>query len=813
MRQIRRLGFVALSALAAVPLSAASFSVTNINDSGSGSLRAAIESANAMPGFDQITFNIAGGGVHTIAPTSALPNITDGVEILGFTQPGSSANTNGPGLPDNSVHLVEIDGTSMGPVVFRFNNPPGGFIVEGLVINRSGTAIEVNNTNGATISGNFLGTDPDGMTAHPNFFGVEVEGSANIQIGGPLPAQRNVISGNTGAQIGFGCSFGGGTGHSIQGNFIGPAANGTAVPAGSPGGNQTGVALCFVVTDVEIGGAAAGERNVISGNGFIGVNVSNAFAGFQVTDVVIRNNFIGTDLTGTLPLPNGAMGIRINTGGNDVIDNVVSGNVGDGVACNSGVDDDGGLVRGNKIGTDVTGTLPLPNGGWGLYINAGGLQIGGVGAGEANVIAFNGTTNQGGIFIEGDTANTIRGNSTHDNAGLGIDIAGVGPNGNDEGDGDATPFVPNDGQNFPVISSTTIGLGEGPEGGTRVQGFLHSTPSTTFIIDVYANDACVRFPKDFVEGRTYLGSGQVTTDALGEGPFDITVPGGAPGERISLTATNPAGSTSEFSQRLPFSINPSSGPSAGGTAVAIIGTDFEEGATVTIGGQPAGNVVVANFNQITATSPALAPGTLADIVVTNTEGTTGTLEKGWVADFLDVPPLHQFYAFVTKLVTNAITVGVGGGLYGVDQPTLRQQMAVFLLKAKYGLCYVPPPCSGDFDDVPCPSTFAPWIEELAAQGITTGCGGNNYCPQNPVRRDQMAVFLLKTKYGSAHTPPACTGVFDDVPCSSNFAPWIEQLAAEQITSGCSISPPLYCPANNNTRGQMAVFIQKTFNLP
>ncbi len=161
-------------------------------------------------------------------------------------------------------------------------------------------------------------------------------------------------------------------------------------------------------------------------------------------------------------------------------------------------------------------------------------------------------------------------------------------------------------------------------------------------------------------------------------------------------------------------------------------------------------------------------------------------------------------------MTNAITAGVGGGLYGVDQPTLRQQMAVFLLKAKFGICYVPPACAGDFPDVPCPSTFANWIEDLADRGITGGCGGGNYCPQNPVRRDQMAVFLLKAKYGSAHVPPACVGTFPDVPCSSPFAPWIEQLAAEQITGGCGGGN--YCPSANNTRGQMAVFITKTFNL-
>ena len=169
-----------------------------------------------------------------------------------------------------------------------------------------------------------------------------------------------------------------------------------------------------------------------------------------------------------------------------------------------------------------------------------------------------------------------------------------------------------------------------------------------------------------------------------------------------------------------------------------------------------------------------------------------------------MPPAQQFYTYVTTLVTNAITAGIGGGLYGVDQPTLRQQMAVFLLKAKYGLCYVPPGCTGVFPDVPCPSTFANWIEDLAAQGITGGCGGGNYCPQNPVRRDQMAVFLLKAKYGSSYVPPECTGVFPDVPCPSQFADWIEQLAEEKITGGCGGGN--YCPLNNNTRGQMAVFI-------
>jgi hypothetical protein len=75
----------------------------------------------------------------------------------------------------------------------------------------------------------------------------------------------------------------------------------------------------------------------------------------------------------------------------------------------------------------------------------------------------------------------------------------------------------------------------------------------------------------------------------------------------------------------------------------------------------------------------------------------------------------------------------------------------------------------------------------------------------------MAVFLLKAEHGSSYTPPDCAGTFGDVPCPSVFANWIEQLASEAITGGCGSGN--YCPLNNNTRGQMAVFISKTFKLP
>lgn len=88
----------------------------------------------------------------------------------------------------------------------------------------------------------------------------------------------------------------------------------------------------------------------------------------------------------------------------------------------------------------------------------------------------------------------------------------------------------------------------------------------------------------------------------------------------------------------------------------------------------------------------------------------------------------------------------------------------------------------------------------------------NYCPGNTVRRDQMAPFLLKTLHGSAYQPPACSGIFDDVPCPSLFASWIEQLEFEFVTTGCG-DGSVYCPANPNTRGQMATFLVKALGLP
>jgi len=179
--------------------------------------------------------------------------------------------------------------------------------------------------------------------------------------------------------------------------------------------------------------------------------------------------------------------------------------------------------------------------------------------------------------------------------------------------------------------------------------------------------------------------------------------------------------------------------------------------------------------------------------------------------FADVLPSDPLRPYIETLYNHGVTGGCGTDplMYCPLDPVERQQMAVFLLKAVHGSSYSPPTCKGVFTDVPCPSTFANWIEELSNEGITGGCATGTFCPSNPVTRDQMAAFLLKAEHGSGYAPPACTSSpFADVPCASAFAAWIQQLVAEAVTAGCGNGN--YCPSNPVTREQMAVFMDKTF---
>jgi hypothetical protein len=219
--------------------------------------------------------------------------------------------------------------------------------------------------------------------------------------------------------------------------------------------------------------------------------------------------------------------------------------------------------------------------------------------------------------------------------------------------------------------------------------------------------------------------------------------------------------------------------------------------------------------QVSVSQPASRPATHWDLAVLETIGPASfgqtkrrTLHVG--ESFADVPPSNPFYRFIETLLHVGVTAGCTVNTYCPDGSTTREQMAVFLLRAKEGGAFTPSACTtAPFPDVPCSSPFAAWVQELVARGITAG--GGLYCPTSPVTREQMAVFLLKTREGAGLTPPPCaTAAFADVPCSSPFAPWVQELVARASTAGCGGG--LYCPTDPVTRAQMAVFLTKTFGL-
>jgi hypothetical protein len=345
-----------------------------------------------------------------------------------------------------------------------------------------------------------------------------------------------------------------------------------------------------------------------------------------------------------------------------------------------------------------------------------------------------------------------------------------------------------------------------------VSGTLNSEPDAGYDVELFAQKPG--------EGQIFLGNISFGTDSNGDTSFIGTLAADvATGDILTATATDAFGDTSELSDPLIVtdstvqvaSLSPPSGPASGGTAVTLAGAGFQADAAVTFGAATAAGVTVNGPAEIVATSPSLDPGSVSPVVVSNGDLTTGGIADGWFADFLDVPQGDLFHDAIEELVRRGIAAGCGSGNYCSVSSVTRAQVSVFLLRAEHGKDWVPPPCRGLFADVPCPSQFADWVERLADEGIAGGCGGGNYCPNDAVRRDQMAPLLLKTEHGPAYAPPACTGAFSDVPCPSLFADWIEQLVAENVTVGCGGGA--YCPQSPNTRGQMAVFVTKTFPLP
>ncbi len=287
--------FIALAAICARPAHAADFTVTNVNDSGAGSLRQAILDANNNAGADAIGFDIPGTGVRTIAPASALPTVADPVTIDGTTQPGFS------GSP-----IVELNGAGAGAGVDGLAISAGESTVRGMAINRfSRHGILLQSGGGNTVAGNYIGTDAGGAVSLGNgFSGVRVDASDDNTIGGTPVGAGNVISGN---EEGIRLQFT--TGSVVRGNHIGTDKSGTADL-----GNASGGVFLVNASGNTIGGTAAGAGNAIAFNG-VGVGVV-----FGSSNSILFNTIFSND----------GLGIDLDDGGGFPLDSVTPNDSGDG---------------------------------------------------------------------------------------------------------------------------------------------------------------------------------------------------------------------------------------------------------------------------------------------------------------------------------------------------------------------------------------------------------------------------------------------------------------------------------------------------
>jgi hypothetical protein len=548
---------VAGVAAAAAPAEAATFAVNTTADSGGGSLRSAINAAEGTDRADEIVFEIPGNGIHTIALQNDLPIITKPLTIRGYSQPGADPATE----EDPASPTVVIDAAN----ALRGLDIGGDDVeVRGLVVkNAQGEGIHAEGRRNV-IAGNHVGTNAAGDATRPNGGpGVQVSGRDSV-VGGPDPADRNVIAGNGGAQV----QVSDGTGHVVEGNRIGANAEGKAALGGAVGvelqssgatlrdnlisGLFYGVVITGDDNDLQgndigtkasgkralpnmygvrvlagdgnqLGGTGAGDGNLVSGNRLAGISLE-AVGADAATRNVLQGNLVGTTFTGRAPLPNGTafgepgieiLGSATNTVGGEEpgAGNVIASNEGDGVRIAAS---DGNLVLGNWIGTNKTAQRDLGNGGSGVEIVDGdGNQVGDDEEDHPlNTIAHNG---EDGVTVRSGAENAILRTETFDND-LSIDLGDDGPTANDPADLDGGA---NARQNGPEIEAASP---------TSVEWELETVPLTSYRLEFYACDGG--------EGATYLGSAATVTDANGDADDTTALPTALEvGDRVAMTAT------------------------------------------------------------------------------------------------------------------------------------------------------------------------------------------------------------------------------------------------------------------------------------
>jgi len=744
-----------------------------VDDLGDCSLREAIQAANtdhavdgcpAGLGTDTITFHIGADGSSQIITLGSALAITTPVTLDGTTQQAVYAGIPLIHITRNGTGLIDLYNDADGSIIrglkfsqVRLESPGGhelylegdGYQIKGCYFNTDGTATLGNNNVGITfgVSSNSAVGGPDapdrnlfgghtgidmgpgtGNTIQGNYFGVNTGGSTaltgtygggaaiNIAPGSvaSTPSSNNTIRGNVIGGYSYGIVLQSPSeANTIVGNYIGVGANGsTAI------GNGVGIYIEGSSNNT-IGGTTAADRNVISassGGGGANILLNTAIGPVTPAGNTIQGNYIGTTADGMTGLSPTVPGIDLLAGSNTVIGgtaigagNVISGN-NNGIHLDTGIT--GTIIRGNKIGTNPSGTVAVPNSHGISSLSA--VDIGNSVTPGNNIIA--GNSSGVGITLASTSGSTVYGNRIGVNA--------------------ASTSLPN--QDGVWLSDASATFGANWIGFNTLNGIYLAGTSTV------SSDSTL---------NCFNGNGvyAVRNDNTGyEAPFTQNWWG---------NDTGPSGS----------------GPGTG---------------------DPVTNHVT--FSPY-LTLPAAACHIFADVPVAG---------KEWMEPWVDAFYLH------------GITTGCGANplIYCPENSVTRAAMAVFILRTIEGPTYTPPAAHGYFDDLPVTGKewMEPWVDEFYDRGITTGCGTSplRYCPENPVTRAAMAVFLLRALEGSSYVPDHTDHYFSDLPVTGKawMEPFVDEFYTRQITTGCGTSPLRYCPENPVTRAAMAVFISRAYGL-
>lgn len=462
--------------------------ITSVADTGRSSLRECINYVNDGYG-NSISFNIPGPGNRSaggdtwwaISPASPLPLISNAATVIdGTTQSSNQGDTNTRG-PE-----IEIDGAG------------AGVGANGLLLAAT--------SSGSTIRGLAIGNF--------DLNGILVQGNSNL----------------------------------IAGNYIGLSADGDTIAANNPSDAVQLGGIRIESASNTVGGTTVANRNVVSGNGFAGID----FVGAGASSNFVYGNYIGLDANGAVARPNTQEGIDLELAGGNTIGgplasqrNIISGNGSDGIEIDGG---DGNVVQGNYIGTDVTGAVVIPNVRDGIDINENGVNgatntlIGGAAPNEGNLIRGNliyGVSIRGAPTIN----NPIIGNQIFGNIALDLDLGDDGVTANDALDADNGS---NDLLNFPVIIAA-------PEtAGTITAFFQLDVPAGDYRVEFFRNTAAHSSGNG--GGEFFAGATTINHTGSGVEIFAHSF-GGSAGDLLTTTATEQlAGptynSTSEFS--IPF---------------------------------------------------------------------------------------------------------------------------------------------------------------------------------------------------------------------------------------------------------------------